>query len=401
MKLAYLMNTYPITSTTFVRREIEAHERAGVPVDRFAIRPWADRLVDPRDIAEAGRVTYLLGKGAARLVGGFVAEAAANPLGMTRALAATFALIRAARRERWKNPVYLLEAVALKRDAAARGIDHVHVHFSTNSAAVAMLSHRLGGPGYSVTVHGPDELYVLAENAVELKLRHAAFFAAITEYCRGVLDDHTGHALSDRIRIVGCGLDMSEFPAPTDVPDSETLVCVGRLCEAKAQTLLVAALAQVVADHPGVRLVLIGDGDTRPEIERLVAEHGLAGHVELAGWKSNADVRAALTAARALVLPSLAEGLPIVLMESFALGRPVLSTRITGIPELVDDSCGWLVEPGDVAALVPALKALLAATPDRLSEMGRIGRARVEAMHDQDRNAAQLRALIEATVGHG
>lgn len=399
MKLAYFMNTYPLISTTFIRREIEAHERAGHPIGRYAIRPWEGELVDPKDRAEAEKVTYLLKLGGARLVAGFVGEALRNPLRMARALAATVHLTRKAKVERWKNVAYLLEAVALKRLTVAAGVDHLHTHFSSNSAAVAMLSRLLGGPSFSVTVHGPDELYVMEENALTLKLQHAAFFAVITEYCRGVVDGHSAGAFADKLEILRCGLDLRDFAEVTEVPDTKVLVCVGRLCEAKAQTALVEALAQVVPQHPDVKLVLIGDGDTRPAVEALVARHGLHDHVELAGWKSGAEVQAAIRAARALVLPSLAEGLPIVLMEAFAMGRPVLSTTITGIPELVDDSCGWLAAPGDAQALVAPLQDLLTRSPQELTEMARVGRARVEALHDQDKNAAALRALFAQYSG--
>jgi glycosyltransferase involved in cell wall biosynthesis len=339
-------------------------------------------------------MTYLLEAGWQRLVGEFLAEGVSNPRGMARALGATLHLIGKARHSRWKPLAYLLEAVALKRLTVAQGVDHVHTHFSTNSAAVAMLAHLLGGPPYSVTVHGPDELFVIEENAVALKLRHAAFFAVITAYCRRVLLDQIPNACAEKLIIVPCGLDMRDFAAPTAVPDTQTLVCVGRLCEAKAQTLLVEAVGQVVAQYPGMRLILIGDGETRPTIERAIVQHGLSANVTLVGWRSNEDVRAALRAARALVLPSLAEGLPIVIMESLALGRPVLSTAITGIPELVDDSCGWLVPPDDVGALAEGLATVLSTDHGTLSAMGRAGRARVEARHDQDVNAARLRDLI-------
>lgn len=399
MTFAYFMNAYPIISTTFIRREIEAHERAGHAIRRFAVRRWHADLVDPVDIAEAKRVTYLLDDGAPRLIAGFLTEAVRNPRRMARAVGATLHMMRKTATARWKPLAYLLEAVSLKRQTVAEGIDHLHVHFSTNSAAVAMLSHLLGGPSYSVTVHGPDELYVMEENALNLKLAHSAFFAVITEYCRSVVDTHSAGAHADKLEIVRCGLDMDNFTDPTEVPDTQTLVCVGRLCEAKAQTLLVQALAQVVPRHPDVRLVLIGDGDTRPQIEALIEQHGLHENVELAGWRSGAEVREAVRGARALVLPSLAEGLPIVLMEAFALGRPVLSTTITGIPELVDDSCGWLAAPGDVQALVGPLDDLLTKSPRELTEMGRIGRARVERWHDQDKNAAHLRDLIAEYTG--
>lgn len=395
MKLAYLLNTYPITSTTFIRREIEAHERHGLSVDRFAIRPWDQDLVDPWDIAEKERVFYLLGGGSLPLLAAFLRESLGNPRGVARALKATAHMMRkAAGFGRLKTLIYFLESVVLKQQLTARGISHVHAHFSTNSAAVVMLSHLMGGPGYSMTLHGPDELYEMTENALTLKVHHARFVAVITAYCREVVDAHTRRRYGDKIHIVRCGLDMEEFAGVSDVPDTQDLVCVGRLCKAKAQPLLMEAVAEVVREYPDLRLILIGDGEERAEVERRIALHDLSRNVDLVGWKSNEDVRKALTQARALVLPSLAEGLPIVIMESLALGRPVLSTRITGIPELVDAECGWLAEPGDRETLVQALKALLSQSPKVLSRMGRIGSERVAALHDQDQNAALLRDLI-------
>ena len=116
--------------------------------------------------------------------------------------------------------------------------------------------------------------------------------------------------------------------------------------------------------------------------------------VGLAGWGTGAEVRNAIAGARILALPSYAEGLPIVLMESLAMGRPVVTTRITGIPELVDETCGWVVEPGDVPALTQALREALDASPAALQAMGEEGRRRVARQHDQARNAAALRQLF-------
>ncbi len=394
MKFAYLLNAYPMTSTTFIRNEIAAHERAGHQVDRFAIRRWDQPLVDARDMAEAEQSFYLLEQGAFSLAAALLCETISNPRGMARAARATRAMMRNTAGARWKQWVYLLEAVTLKREAVRRGTDHIHTHFSTNSAGVAMLSHLMGGPGYSITMHGPDELYEMAENSLSLKVEHAAFVAVITNYCHKVVDDHTGQQFTDKIHVVRCGLSMDEVGEGTPAPNDKALVCVGRLCEAKAQVLLMDAVARVRETHPDMRLTLIGDGDTRPAIEAKIAQHGLQDQVILAGWKANTEVRQTIADSRALVLPSLAEGLPIVIMESFALMRPVLSTRITGIPELVDDTCGWLAEPGDLESLVACLEALLSADPATLSEMGRIGHARVAEHHDQDRNAAQIYALF-------
>lgn len=394
MKLAYLLNAYPMTSTTFIRREIEAHERAGYEVKRFAIRPWDQALVDPKDIEEAKISYYLLGQGVLVLVMAFFRELFTNPLGLAKAMLATFRMMGNAQGKRLKQLAYLLEAVLLKQKTVEQRIDHLHTHFSTNSASVAMLSFLMGGPRYSITVHGPDELFEMSENSLTQKVHHAAFVAAITHYCRWVVDTHTGGSYTDKIHIVRCGLNPDEFKTPSDVPSNKDLVCVGRICKAKAQVLLVDAIGEIAKRHPDVRLMLIGDGDQRPAVEAKIAQLKLENHIELAGWKQNDDVREALVQSRALILPSLAEGLPIVIMESLALGRPVLTTEVYGIPELVDASCGWLAQPGDKETLVQCLDALLSKAPKELSQMGITGRGRVLEFHDQNANAAQLRDLF-------
>lgn len=245
-----------------------------------------------------------------------------------------------------------------------------------------------------MTVHGPDELFDMSANALALKVEHATFVAAISDYCRWAIDTHTGGAHSDRIHVVRCGLDLDAFDAGEGFPQNGDLVCVGRIIPAKAQVLLIEALACVVPRHPELRLILIGDGEDRPAVEARVAALGLGDHVVFAGWASGSEVRAALLRARALVLPSLAEGLPIVIMESFALGRPVLTTDAFGMPELVDASCGWLARPGDMDSLVQCLDDMMSRGPDALAAMGRIGRARVVAMHDQNASARRLRDLM-------
>lgn len=271
----------------------------------------------------------------------------------------------------------------------------------------------MGGPGYSFTVHGPDELIDPAANALDDKVAGARFVVAISDYCQGVVRRESAPEEAGKVHVVRCGIELSEFdgagPAPVEAapaaraestedgtPLPRSLVCVGRLCPQKAQTLLVEAAAALRAAHPDLRIVLIGDGETRPEMEAGIARHGIAPMIELRGWGTNDEVRAALREARALVLPSLAEGLPVVIMEALAMRRPVISTRITGIPELVDASCGWIVPPGDAGALAEAIAACLDAPDDVLRAMGREGLARVRAMHDQSANAAALRELIAA-----
>ncbi|WP_380873805.1 colanic acid biosynthesis glycosyltransferase WcaL [Sphingomonas sp. DBB INV C78] len=390
MKLAYLLNSYPMTSTTFIRREIAAIEETGVPVTRYAVRHWDGALVDPLDLAEQERTHYLLTGNTTGLFLAFLAELLTRPHCVARALPAWFGLIRAAKGRLVQHVAYLMQAAALRRETAKAGITHLHCHFSTNATAVAMLSRLMGGPAYSFTVHGPDELIDLPGGGIRAKIENAHAVIAITRYCRGRLTEHVGENIWDRIHIVHCGLKLEDFPDRDDAPAGSTLVCVGRLCPQKGQVHIPAAVAEVRKTFPDLHVTLIGDGESRAAVEAEIAKHDVADAITLAGWRSNAEVRTAIEGARSLLLPSYAEGLPIVIMEAFAMRRPALTTTIAGIPELVDASCGWLVAPGDHDALVAAMSDAMAAPPERLAAMGVEGRKRVEAGHDLARIAPEL-----------
>jgi colanic acid/amylovoran biosynthesis glycosyltransferase len=174
------------------------------------------------------------------------------------------------------------------------------------------------------------------------------------------------------------------------------LVCVGRLCAAKGQLLLIEAVHQLVSEGIPVQLVLVGDGELRPTIEALITQLQVQDHVEITGWANTASVRQQLLAARAMVLPSFAEGLPVVIMEALALGRPVITTYIAGIPELVESGvCGWLVPAGSIETLTAALRAALQAPVDQLEAMGQVGARRVFQHHHGATEAAKLVKLFQ------
>ncbi len=395
MKIAYLLNSYPMTSTTFIRREIEALVADGVAVVRYAARPWGEKLVDPRDIDEQGRTHYLLAGNLKNLLLAFLREAVTNPLSMARAIAAAAALWRNARGGIGRHAAYLLQAVYFKQQARSEDVAHVHTHFATNATAIALLSYILGGPGYSFTAHGPDEFENTDRLSFDLKMSHARFVVAISSFGRVQLVRASRWTHWDKIAIVHCGLAMPEFlsvSAPN--PGNQVLVNVARFNSQKGLLLIPSAVAALKDEFPGLKVVLIGDGEERASLEAEIARNGVAGMIELRGWQSNIEVRNALVESRALLLPSFAEGLPVVIMEAFALGRPVISTYIAGIPELVDESCGWLAPAGDVDALAASIRAALVASPQRLAEMGEEGRRRSAASHDVLHSARQLKALF-------
>jgi len=392
--VAYFVNQYPAVSHSFIRRAILALEQLGASVLRVASRGWSGDLVDPADIAERTRTHYLLQAGAGRLLASALRCFASSPLLFLRALRLAAGMARLSHRPIRVHLAYLAQACRLRELAREEGIAHVHAHFGTNSTEVAMLCAVLGGPKYSFTVHGPEEFDMPVALHLREKVEHAEFVAAISSFARSQLYRWIGHAQWPKVKVVRCGVDagFAQGPVP-DAPDSRRLVCVGRLCEQKGQMLLLAA-ARLRRGH-ALELVLAGDGEMRPELERLIDAYGLRSSVRITGWVSGEQVRALLREARALILPSFAEGLPVVLMEAMALERPVITTRIAGIPELVRDGQeGWLVPAGDCQALVKAWTELLEADPSCLREMGLRARQRVMERHSTTESARRLMQLF-------
>lgn len=405
MKIAYLVNTYPRASHTFIRREIRAMVRQGFDVHRFAMRSDRAALVDAADKEEDARTEHVLEAGKAELLASALAFLARPG---PAAAAVRLALACGARGAgggggtggRLKHLLYLAEAAHVARRCRALGIRHLHAHFGTNSATVAMLAHLLGGPGWSFAVHGPEEFDAPRALSLGEKMARAAFTVAISSYGRSQLLRQAALPDWPRLHVVHCGIEPAAFADPVPLPAAGPhLVAVGRLAEQKGFPVLVAALALAVPRLPGLHLTLVGDGPLRTGLQAQVAGAGLASHVTFAGWQDGSGVRAALARAQALVLPSFAEGLPVVVMEAMAAARPVIATMIAGVPELVlPGVTGWLVPAGDADALAGAIGALAATPPDRLAAMGTAGRARVLDRHDIDREAAKLAALIRAAA---
>jgi colanic acid/amylovoran biosynthesis glycosyltransferase len=388
MKIAYLMNMYPMTSTTFIRSEIEALERRGFHIQRYAVRRWNEKLVDARDEAEARRTKYFLTGNVPGLLGLALLTAVSDPKAVWRGIVGVGDLARGAGGLSFRHVAYLLQAIYLVRQSRRDGIAHIHAHFTTNAAAVAMLSRMMGGPGYSFTAHGPDEFDDAKSLSTGLKLARARFAVAISHFCKAQVMRVSAARDISKITIIHCGLDLRNFDAASGIgPGNQTLVCVGRLCRNKGQALLPAAVARLKSEFPRMKIVLVGDGEARAEIEQAIAHHKVEANFELLGWRSNQEIRNLIQSSRALVLPSFAEGLPVVIMEALALRRPVIATYIAGIPELVDRDCGWIVPAGSIEDLAHAMREALSAGIEDLARMGRVGRARIEKDFDVDLEA--------------
>lgn len=396
MRVAYLINQYPKVSHTFIRREIQALEAQGVVVDRYAIRGWADELADEGDLAERGRTRYILKVGPLLIFYACLLCLIRSPLGWFRALKLALRLSGGSDRPWPVHLVYFCEACQLLNWLRRYPVQHVHAHFGTNPAEVVMLAHALGGPRYSFTVHGPEEFDKPASLHLAEKILHSRFVVAVSSFGRSQILRQLPHAHWFKVKVVHCGLDKAFHDVDiVPVPATPRLVCVGRLCEQKGQLLLIEAAVQLRDAGYAFELVLAGDGEMRLAIEDLVAHHDLCKQVRITGWINPDQVRAELLASRALVLPSFAEGLPVVIMEAMALRRPVLSTYVAGIPELVQDGLhGWLFPAGNVDALTKVMGECLSASTETLQLMGDAGFARVRDRHDADTEATKLAALF-------
>jgi glycosyltransferase involved in cell wall biosynthesis len=402
-RVTYLVNQYPKVTHTFVRTEIAAVERAGVQVDRVAIRHSDSPLVDPVDREEAARTRVLLDGGVLTLIAALARTASCSPRRFARAL-------RTALRIGWRSErgvglhlAYLAEACLLLRWIGAQRSSHVHATFGSHTATIALLCRVMGGPPYSFTAHGPEEFERADLLSIAEKTRHAAFVAVVSEAGRTHLRQLCPPSTWERIHLVRCGIDarFATHP-PTPIPSARRMVFVGRLCAEKAPLLLVEAMAQLNVAGEACELVMVGDGPLRTSVESRIRALHLADRITLVGWASNDDVKRHILASRALVLPSFAEGLPIVLMEALALLRPVICTAVGGVAELVEPGvCGWLIPPGSVEALVQAMGNMLHAPPSELERMGRQGAARVARQHDPAVAGRTLAALFARSAPAG
>jgi len=397
MKIAYLINQYPKVSHSFIRREILALERQGFEVQRIALRGWADQLVDAEDLRERDKTRYLLRDGAPALASAMLRELVRSPGRFISAAKLAFRMARRADRPLPLHLIYLAEACRMVGWMRESGARHLHAHFGTNPAEVAMLARELGGPAYSFTVHGPEEFDKPEFLHIKEKIARSAFVVAISSFGRSQLFRWIPYTDWPKVEIVHCGLEPAFHAGPAvPPPAAPRLVCVGRLCEQKGQLLLVRAVAQLVARGVPVELVLAGDGEMRSEIETLIARHQLQDVVRITGWISSDQVREEILASRALALPSFAEGLPVVVMESMALRRPVLTTYVAGIPELVHDGeNGWLIPAGDVDAVAAGLERVLATPLEQVAAMGERAHLRAVERHSIDTEAAKLAVLIQ------
>lgn len=402
MKITYFINQYPHVSHTFIRREILELEDQGFEIQRVALRGWDSNIVDETDKSERAKTHYILQSGLKALLPVFFRQLIKQPGRVFLAIKLTAQMTNMSERNFAYHLIYLFEACQLAEFCAKHESEHVHAHFGTNSTEVVMLANLLSGIEYSFTVHGPEEFDKPLSLHLREKVRLSKFVAAISSFGRSQLYRWTDLEDWNKVKIVHCGLDDSFLqgqPEPKFNCETKQLLCIGRLCEQKGQLLLLQSVKAALDEGTDVKLVLAGDGDMRADVETYIRQHQLEDRVTITGWISSDKVKQLLLESDAMILPSFAEGLPVAIMEAMAIGRPVITTYIAGIPELLTNRENALLFPaGDINATKNAIVDFTQLTDHELNQMVRKAYDAVEAQHNITTEASKLSSFIRGEI---
>ncbi len=398
LRIAYLTSAFARPSDTFIRNEVNQLRELGVEVETFSIRrPEVAANVEEDVRRHQANTEYLLEAGIVEIACHAALQTVLHPLRFLRAARLAWRTAAPGTRGLLLQVAYLVESIYLASRMRERTIELVHNHFGENSATVAMLAAEFGGIPFSLTIHGPSIFFAPQRWALGEKVRRSAFTTCISHFCRSQCMAFAPESAWQKLHVVRCSVQPRFIQTPRDCnpPDEPHFLCVGRLCIEKGQSLLIEAAAQLLNAGHRFRVTLAGDGPARASLEQLIRKFNISEHVKIVGWQSTEQIEELLLRSSALVIPSFAEGLPIVAMESLATYRPVIATNIAAMSELVENGkSGWLIPAGSVAHLAEAMQTASGFTPTQLKKMGEIGRQKVLDLHDPVRQADQLRALF-------
>ncbi len=394
--LAYLTGEYPRATDTFIQREVAALRAQGFDVDTFSVRrPGPEHVTGAEQREGQATTTYLLELAkTADLVTSHVTTLIRHPARYFQGLSLAWKSHRPGIKGAVLNLIYFVEAVVLARQLAKRNIDHLHNHFGDSSCTLAMLTAQVAGIPFSFTLHGSGIFFEARSWRLDEKLSRATFCACISHFTRSQAAIFAAPEVLDRIHIVHCGVEPDTLTPVVHRGQATRLVFVGRLVEQKGLSVLFEAMNMLTDATPGLTLTVIGDGPDRGGLERRVAQLGLSDRIEFVGSKSQSEVAALLADSEIFVLPSYAEGVPVVVMEALGSGVPVVASFVGGMAELVEDGVtGYLVRPGDPQQLADRLGRLLD-DPELRNAFGKAGRAKVTADFDSSEEAARLGTLF-------
>lgn len=392
MRIGYVLDRFPSLHQTFVLNEMLALEARGLELAVFSLLPGSELV--HADVARLkAPVTYAPPPGAkAGLARGQLDALVGGPA----AWAATLRTVLAEPRR--VVAASMLRSAAMAPAARDQGVTHFHAHFAAGANVAAHTLARLTGRSFSFTMHAVD-LYARPVLLCET-LAAASFGVTSTAYNQRYLAETCGPEAAAKVALVRACVDPAAFAAVERLPhDVPTILAVGRLIEKKGLRDLVEALAILQRRGLAFQAVLVGDGPERPVLAAAIARHGLGEQVTLHGSVTQTELRELYARSDLVALPSVVaadgdrDGIPVTLIEALAMGLPVVSTTVSGIPELITDEVGRLVPPHSPAALAEALASLLE-QPELRARLGRAGPTLVRSAFDVRRSAEQMAQLF-------
>ena len=403
IRLAYLVSRYPAVSHTFILREALRLRELGFEIETASINPPDQPLekLTAAERAETERTYYIKQHG---LWGAMAAQwitLTTQPSGFFRGLRFALRLGGTDLKKLAYSVFYFAEALMIGQWMRRRGLTHLHVHFATPAAAVALIARLIFPITFSMTVHGPDEFYDAPGYYLTEKIAAASFICCIGYYARSQLMKLSPPDHWDKFEISPLGVDPALFtPRPFQAnPQPFEIICVGRLTPAKGQAILLDAIARLRREGRHLRLRIVGDGPDRAMLERFAAENELGDAAIFTGAVNQDQIRELYAAADVFALASFAEGIPVVLMEAMAMTIPCVTTWITGIPELIrNGEDGLLVAPSDAEGLAAAIARLMD-DPELRCRLGEAGRDRVSDKYHLNRNIDRLAAIFRRRLG--
>lgn len=403
MRVAYMMSRFPKLTETFVLYEMLAVEAAGIDVEIYPLQRERAEVVQAEAEPLVERAHFTSFMSAAILVANLLALVR-QPLTYARVLGTLIRDNVGSYRFLFGNLAYFPKAVYLASRMKADGVDHLHAHFASFPAAAAYVIHEFSGIPYSFTAHGSD--LHRDQHMLCTKVETARSVVTISAFNRQMMIDHCGDQHAAKIHVIRCGINLDRFqPDVTQAPVATlSVICIGSLHEVKGQRYLIEACALLKQRGVRVECHFVGGGDDLAMLTALAEELGVSENVVFHGNLPQKDVIARLKAANVAALNSVPsrdgrrEGIPVALMEAMAFALPVVSSRLSGIPELVDDGVtGFLTEPRDSAAIADALEKL-AADPELRRQFGDAGRLKIEREFELFSNARRLVALFEGKL---
>ena len=400
--VGYVVSTWPRLSQTFVLTEVVALERTGVPLRIFSVKDPGGEPVHAKVAQVRASVTYLSFRRWKRIALANLQFAAHRPVRYARMLMQALAYGRKGVLRHFFQAGYLAEL--LRRDP----VDHLHAHFATAPTLVTMFASALTDIRYTFTAHARDIYVDTQHGLLRRQIERASAVVTVSRYNQQYLRTQISPLSGDKVHCIYNGLDLVDFDfrwPRSGASGLPVILSVARLIRKKGLEDLIQAAALLKLKGRAFRLEIIGSGPLRGDLERLVAELSLGDCVAFLGSQPQQSVSSAYQRASIFALPCVVaedgdrDGIPTVVLESMASGVPVVSTPVSGIPELIDDSCdGLLVPPNNPVRLADALDRLLVDAPLR-DRLARAARDKIESHFVVEQSSGQLLELFHSGAG--